>query len=108
MPATPKDCPGPEACAPVQQSAAGWHLKREIQLGHIITTISVAVSAAAFVVKMDQRLVVLETKHAALASAQADRDTRQDQQAHEALAMLRAQLARMDEKLDRLIEGRHK
>lgn len=70
-----------------------WHLKKEIQLGHLITTGAVAVSAVIYVGKIEQRLSVVETQVIAQ---------------RESSALLRAQLERMDAKLDRLIERDHK
>lgn len=70
-----------------------WHLKKEIQLGHLITTFAVAVSAILYINKIEQRLSVVETQMLAQ---------------RESSALLRAQLERMDAKLDRLIERDHK
>ena len=70
-----------------------WHLKKEIQLGHLITTFAVAVSAILYINKIAQRLSVVETQMLAQ---------------RESSALLRAQLERMDAKLDRLIERDHK
>lgn len=100
----PTDCPGPDACAPVQASAHGWHLKREIQLGHLISTLAIAASAVAYINKMDQRLAIIETSVAEAKQHQASRDAQQDNAAAQSDALIRAQLVRIDEKLDRLIE----
>jgi len=70
-----------------------WHLKKEIQLGHLITTFAVAISAVLYINKIEQRLSVVETQMLAQ---------------RESSALLRAQLERMDAKLDRLIERDHK
>lgn len=70
-----------------------WHLKKEIQLGHLITTIAVAGSAIVYIGKIEQRLSVVETQVMAQ---------------RESSALLRSQLERMDAKLDRLIERDHK
>jgi hypothetical protein len=70
-----------------------WHLKKEIQLGHLITTFVVAISAVLYINKIEQRLSVVET---------------QVLSQRESAALLRAQLERMDAKLDRLIERDHK
>lgn len=83
-------------------AAPGWHLRREIQLGHIITTLSIAASAVWYVAKVDQRISLLEAQF----SVQHDRDERQDQATAEAMGLLRAQLDRIDAKLDRLIEAK--
>ena len=70
-----------------------WHLKKEIQLGLLITTFAVAISAVLYINKIEQRLSVVETQVLAQ---------------RESSALLRQQLERMDAKLDRLIERDHK
>jgi len=70
-----------------------WHLKKEIQLGHLITTFVVAISAVLYINKIEQRLSVVETQVLAQ---------------RESATLLRQQLERMDAKLDRLIEKDHK
>lgn len=81
---------------------AGWHLKKEFQLGHIITSITIAASVIVYVNKIEQRLAIVETQ----ISTQFDRDERQDKVTGEALSLLRAQLERIDTKLDRILEGK--
>lgn len=76
-----------------EQPVERWHLKKEIQLGHLITTFAVAVSAILYINKIEQRLSVVETQLIGQ---------------RESAALLRAQLERMDAKLDRLIERDHK
>jgi len=66
-----------------------WHLKKEIQLTHVISTIVVIGAVLAYVSKIEQRLTIVETQMLA------QRD---------ATVLQRAQLERMDAKLDRLIE----
>ena len=83
-----------------QPEAHGWHLKREIQVGHLITTLVVAVSALAYINKIEERVAVIESQIA----SQRERDAHQDAQMAEALTLIRTQLERMDEKLDRLTE----
>jgi hypothetical protein len=68
---------------------SGWHLKKEIQLGHLITTATVAISAMVYVNKIEQRVAVVET---------------QVLYQKETAAVLRSQLDRINDKLDRLIE----
>lgn len=79
-----------------------WHLKKEIQLGHLITTLTVAVSAVVYIQRIDTRVGLLEEK---LTAQRAVADLR-DKQNSEALTLLREQLSKMDGKLDRLIEKR--
>ena len=66
-----------------------WHLKKEIQLTHVISSIVVIGAVLAYVSKIEQRLTIVETQ------LLAQRDATLQQ---------RAQLERMDAKLDRLIE----
>jgi hypothetical protein len=66
-----------------------WHLKKEIQLTHIISTILLVGAVLAYVNQIEQRLTIVETQ------LLAQRD---------ATILQRAQLERMDAKLDRLIE----
>jgi hypothetical protein len=67
----------------------GWHLKKEIQLTHVVSTLMLAGAVFAYVSKIDQRLTIVETQLIAQ---------------REASAVQRVQLERMDAKLDRLIE----
>jgi hypothetical protein len=73
--------------------AKGWHLKKEIQLGHLITTITVAISAVIYVNKIEQRVAVIES---------------QVIYQKETADVLRNQLEKINDKLDRLIERTHK
>lgn len=66
-----------------------WHLKKEIQITHVFTTLALVGAVFAYVSKVDQRLTIVETQLAAQ---------------REASVIQRAQLERMDAKLDRLIE----
>ena len=74
---------------PPTQDNDRWHLKKEIQLGHLITTFTVAIAAVLYINKIDQRVSVLEVQ----VSAQRD-----------AATLLRGQLDKINDKLDRLIE----
>jgi hypothetical protein len=71
----------------------GWHLKKEIQLGHLITTITVAISAVIYINKIEQRVAVIES---------------QVIYQKETADVLRNQLEKINDKLDRLIERTHK
>lgn len=82
------------------ETSNGWHLKKEIQLGHIITTVTVAVSAVLYIQKIEQRVALIEQS----VSMQRERDDRQDHAMGEATQLLRQQLERIESKLDRLVE----
>lgn len=70
-------------------SAERWHLKKEIQLGHLITTFTVAVSAVVYISKIEQRVAVVESQMV---------------MQRESSSILRQQLDKINDKLDRLIE----
>ena len=72
-----------------ERRAERWHLKKEIQLSHVISTIVVIGAVLAYVSKIEQRLTIVETQLMAQ---------------HDAAVLQRAQLEKMDAKLDRLIE----
>lgn len=81
---------------------AKWHLKKEIQLTHLITTMTVAVSVIFYINKMEQRIALLE-QHS---TTQSQRDERQDRNSAETAGLLRSQLDRLEAKIDRLIESK--
>lgn len=78
----------------------GWHIKKEIQLGHLLTTLTIAVSVILYLSKLEQRIALIEAQ----VLTQRDRDDRQDKTTAEAMSLLRAQLERMENKLDRVLE----
>ena len=80
----------------------GWHLKKEIQFGHLIATVTVAASAMFYVAKMEQRIALVEQQ----IIQQHDRDDRQDKATSEAFTLVRQQLEKMDAKLDRALDRR--
>lgn len=79
-----------------------WHIKREIQIGHLITTMSVAFSVIWYAGKLEQRIALVEQSIV----MQRERDSAQDNQASMAYQQMRQQLDRMDSKLDRIIEAK--
>lgn len=80
----------------------GWHLKKEIQFGHIITTLTVATAALFYFTKIEQRIALVEQQ----IITQHERDDRQDKATSEAFQLVRQQLEKMDAKLDRALERR--
>ena len=81
-----------------------WHIKREVQIGHLITTLSVAFSVVWYAGKLEQRIALVEKA----VLTQEKRDDSQDAANSAAIGQIRSQLDRMDSKLDRLIEARSK
>ena len=79
-----------------------WHLKKEIQVPHIISTVLIVVSALTYVNKLETRIALIEQAM----TTQGDRDHRQDERVNELVNVMTARLDRMDGKLDRLMERR--
>ena len=84
-----------------KREPTGWHLKKEIQVGHLISSVVMFVGAMLYVGDIKKDVEVLK----AGAAAQAKTDERQDGATKEAVHLLREQLRAMDGKLDRLIES---
>lgn len=79
-----------------------WHLKREVNISHIIATATLALGLVSWGLKMDQRMTRIE----ALVAAQRDVDDRQDRATDQVMRGVTGRLDRIDNKLDRLIEAR--
>lgn len=83
-----------------EQDPERWHIKREFQLSHLITTVVMAVSVILYLGKMEQRIALIEQAVA----QQHERDERQDRVTSEGLKSIDARLGKMDDKLDRALE----
>lgn len=79
-----------------------WHIKKEVQIGHILTTLSVAFSVIWYAGKLEQRIALVEKS----VITQEKRDDAQDNATNAAVSQIRAQFDRIDAKLDRIIEAR--
>lgn len=84
----------------------GWHLKREISLGHIITTATIAISGVGYVVQNEKnhsthaaRLDALQTIVLELKTS----DIRQDSKLENAVGRLETRFGRLEDKLDRVL-----
>lgn len=89
-----------DATSPPERWHVGWHLKKEIQLTHVISTVTLALSAVWYMGKIEQRIAIVERQQ----SVQSEKDATQDQVVRESLALLRQDLSSLNAKLDRLIE----
>lgn len=78
-----------------------WHLKKEINVGHMITTLIMAIGLVAWGSNMDRRLTRVEVS----ASDQSWTDQKQDIAIRDSALSLTTRLDRIDSKLDRLIES---
>ena len=71
------------------ESDKNWHFKKEVQLGHLITTFTIAISAVVYINKIEERVSIVET---------------QIMTQKENNSLFRGQLEKINDKLDRLIE----
>ena len=71
------------------ESDKNWHFKKEVQLGHLITTFTIAISAVVYINKIEERVSIVETQ---IVSQKENNN------------LFRAQLEKINDKLDRLIE----
>lgn len=57
----------------------GWHLDKTVSVSHILTTLAIAGSVFVWASKMEQRIVVLETRleNASKAASDTQRDVRE-------------------------------
>lgn len=80
-----------------------WHERKGVQVGHILTTVAMAVSAILFITNMREDIAVLKRE----VLAQQMRDDKQDRDMDSALGKLSERLERIDAKMDRLLERRN-
>lgn len=71
------------------ESDKNWSFKKEVQLGHLITTFTIAISAVVYINKIEERVSIVETQ---IVSQKENN------------ILFRAQLEKINDKLDRLIE----
>ena len=79
-----------------------WHLDKKVPISIILLLFTQGVSGLWVIadIKKDVEILKVQSK------TQNERDDRQDRAAQEAYQLLRGQLEKMDQKLDRLVEKR--
>ena len=70
-----------------------WHVKKEVNIGHMLTTLTILVTALWYAFQLDKRVTVLETQQ----HAQAEVITKMGHR-------IEGQLRDLNSKLDRIIE----
>ena len=76
---------------------SGWHLRKEVSIGHILTTATVLSGLAVYIANAEARLATLEAHRSHLE----ERLNREDQRNAELFADIRQALVRIEAKLDR-------
>ena len=81
-----------------------WHLDKKVPISLIVALLVQAGTTLWFISKLDARIASLEAMGIITAATQHDRDAAQDKNVTDAIQLVRSQLERMDDKLDRIIE----
>jgi hypothetical protein len=81
-----------------------WHLDKKVPISIIAAILFQFAGGLWFISKLDARIAALEALGVIQLSSQRDRDQTQDKQVADAIQLVRTQLERMDDKLDRIIE----
>lgn len=83
----------------IEPTDTHWHLDKKVPVGIILTLFIQFLGGVWFMSKLESRILALETVQA----EQRQRDDRQDRAAAEAVAIIRAQLDRIDANILQLI-----
>lgn len=90
-----------------------WHLDRSVSIGHLLTTVAMAMTLVAGWVAMSERVARLEAEFSqisgqivSLLERQSSRDARQDSELLEIRREVSQDLRDINAKLDRLIESK--
>ncbi len=87
-----------------EKEERGFHLEKSISVGHILTTLSLIISAIMWTTSIEKKLA---TQDAQIVSLQ-ETDRIMRQEAYNAKTEIIIQLKSINEKLDRSIENRRK
>ena len=81
---------------------AGWHVSKTVNLGHLITTMVMIVSAMWYLAGQENRISQAELNIQHLQQSRAQDEARSERKFDE----IRESILRMDSKLDRLLRDR--
>lgn len=81
-----------------------WHLDKKVPISLIVALLTQGGTTLWFIAKLDARIASLEAMSIVQVASQRDRDLNQDKNVTDAIQLVRSQLERMDDKLDRIIE----
>lgn len=91
-----------------EKEEQGWHLDRKVPLSLIFAMLVQAGGVVWAIADIKKDVEVLKMQTTSEALGQRERDRRQDDQATAAILLIRSQLERMENKMDRIIEGRNR
>lgn len=82
------------------QQTGSWHFERRINLGDVLTSLTMVGTLALFMFNLDKRVTVVEERQAQQAAV----DRQQDERMREMITDVRGVLKDSNEKLDKLVE----
>lgn len=85
---------------PERRADSGWHMRKEINVGHMLTTIALMAGLTVTWSQLNVRIALIEKS----IEQQNAVDRRQDDTSREAFARVDARLSSMDSKLDKLVD----
>lgn len=92
-----------------RRERAGWHLKREISVGHLLTTATIAIAGISYVIQNEKNhsthAARLDALQAIVLELKAS-DLRQDGKLDAVVNRIEAKIERMEDKLDAAIARR--
>lgn len=83
-----------------ERRSYGWHLRKEINVGHLLTTLSIAAALVVTWTQFNVRMALMEDRQA----RQSEIDAAQDATTREALARVDAHMTNIQGQLSKLIE----
>ena len=89
---------------PIKQ---GWSIKKEISVGHIVTTLSIVAAGVSYIISNEKQHAVNSSRLDSLQAIVMDlkgADMRQEVKMESAVARIEAQIQRLDDKLDRILK----
>lgn len=91
----------PAIIVDADRAETAWHLDKRVNVGHLLTTLAMAIAAFTWAGAMDRRVAVLEEKAATHVIDQ----RRQDEVLERAINAMREDMREVARKLDRLVEA---
>lgn len=81
-----------------------WHLDKRLNVGHLLTTLSIATAVFVWAGKIDTRVSLVEQANNTWLAVQRERDGQQDDQLRRFAAETLEQVHAINAKMDRLVE----
>ncbi len=92
-----------------RRNGAGWHLKREISVGHLLTTATIAIAGMSYVIQNEKNHSTHAARLDALQSIVRElkaSDLRQDGKTEAVVTRIEQKIERMEDKMDKALARR--